>query len=284
MVERDDRRGSWRLLSLVACRERCPRGAASGADGGGMDGATAWETATRELVAGAVPGVCLLDPDGDLVRHLKRQGRARKSDVWACYHTDLWVVDLPWGAVGVVGCAIGAPFAVLVAEQFFASGCHLLVSLTSAGQIDPDLDPPALILIDRACRGEGTSHAYLPPAPAVEADPALVATFEDGLARAGIPSRRGSVWTTDAPFRETASFIAHARAAGALAVEMEAAALYAFAAARARPVICFALVTNQMAQIDGDFEKGPAAGAEQALALVDAVGRAWRTASEEAGS
>jgi hypothetical protein len=56
---------------------------------------------------------------------------------------------------------------------------------------------------------------------------------------------------------------------------MEAAGLYAFARASGRPVLCFALVTNQMAQVDGDFEKGPADGAEAALALVSAVGQTW---------
>ena len=37
--------------------------------------------------------------------------------------------------LGVVGFAVGAPFAVLVAEELFASGCELLISMTSAGQI-----------------------------------------------------------------------------------------------------------------------------------------------------
>ena len=45
-----------------------------------------------------------------------------------------------------------------------------------------------------------------------------------------------------------------------LAVEMEAAALYAFAAAARRSVVCFAHVTNSMAQTEGDFEKGEADG------------------------
>ena len=57
---------------------------------------------------------------------------------------------------------------------------------------------------------------------------------------------------------------------------MEAAALYAFARARARPLICFAHVTNQMGQIDGDFEKGEANGAHDALDLLAATARAWR--------
>ena len=61
-------------------------------------------------------------------------------------------------------------------------------------------------------------------------------------------------------------------------MEMEAAALYAFARARKRPVVCFAHVTNQMAQSDGDFEKGEANGAYDALNLLAATARAWRGA------
>jgi hypothetical protein len=47
-------------------------------------------------------------------------------------------------------------------------------------------------------------------------------------------------------------------------VEMEAAALYAFARARGAAVLCFAHVTNRMAQVEGDFEKGEADGVEDA--------------------
>ena len=82
------------------------------------------------------------------------------------------------------------------------------------------------------------------------------------------------MWTTDAPFRETEQAITTMQAKGLLAVEMEAAALYAFAQARCKPVVCFAHVTNQMARREGDFEKGEADGAVDALALVAAVARA----------
>ncbi|GAC1487764.1 MAG: hypothetical protein NVS2B11_13300 [Acetobacteraceae bacterium] len=40
-----------------------------------------------------VPAVCVLDPDGDLVRHLRGSGAARPSQGWACYHTDLVEFD-----------------------------------------------------------------------------------------------------------------------------------------------------------------------------------------------
>jgi uridine phosphorylase len=53
-----------------------------------------------------------------------------------------------------------------------------------------------------------------------------------------------------------------------MAVEMEAAALYAFAQVRQKSVLCFAHVTNQMGRVDGDFEKGEADGSHDALQLI----------------
>jgi len=53
-----------------------------------------------------------------------------------------------------------------------------------------------------------------------------------------------------------------------MTVEMKAAALYAFAQARHKPVQCFTHVTNQMGRVDGDFEKGEADGSHDALRLI----------------
>jgi uridine phosphorylase len=176
---------------------------------------------------------------------------------------------------GIVGCAVGASYAVLLAEQMFVSGCRLLISITSSGQITALRPPPYFILIDRALRDEGTSYHYLPAdSDYTAADPDLIAEVAAGLANVGEPVERGATWTTDAPYRETPEAIAAARDAGILAVEMEAAALYAFATARQQPVLCFAHVTNQMGQA-GDFEKGEANGATASLALVHAVAEAW---------
>ncbi len=225
---------------------------------------------------GSVPEICVLDPDGDICRAMLASGRARRNPFWACYHTDLYDVVHEGETFGVVGCAVGAPFAVLVAEQLFASGCRFLVSVTSSGQIASFGPTPCFILIDRAMRDEGTSVHYAAPADFAEADSALVRRIAAGLANHVPAVLQGATWTTDAPYRETEAAIDSARASGVLAVEMEAAALYAFARARARAVICFAHVTNQMGQIDGDFEKGEANGAYDALDLLAATARAWR--------
>jgi hypothetical protein len=98
-----------------------------------------------------VPEVCVLDPDGDIVRHLRATGRARRTEGWACYHSEMDSFDEGGREYGIVGCAVGAPYAVLLSEQMFASGCRLLISITS-GQIRALRTPPYFILIERAAR------------------------------------------------------------------------------------------------------------------------------------
>lgn len=222
----------------------------------------------KGMVLEPVPDICLLDPDGDIVRQLRAENRATLHESWVCYHTDLYLFHENGLTIGIVGCAVGASFAVLIAEELFASGCKLLISVTSSGQITPLQPPPYFVLIDRALRDEGTSYHYCPPAEFSAAPGKVVDSLEGAFDDLAVPVRRGATWTTDAPFRETSDAIETMRKRGLLAVEMEAAALYAFANARNKPVVCFAHVTNQMAQIDGDFEKGEAHGSVDALAIV----------------
>jgi len=227
----------------------------------------------KGLAAADVPAVCILDPDGDIVRRLRADGRARPFEGWPCYHTQLDTFELAGQTAGIVGCAVGAPFAVLIAEELFACGCRVLISLTSAGQITPAGPTPYFVVIDRALRDEGTSHHYAEPSEYGEADPALVMLADNGLKAAGLRAIVGSTWTTDAPFRETAEAIEAAKTRGILAVEMEAAALYTFAKARGTNVLCIAHVTNTMGQAGKDFEKGEADGTADALAVLAAIAR-----------
>jgi uridine phosphorylase len=229
----------------------------------------------KSIAEARVPAVCVLDPDGDLVRRLKSNAQTRLDPSWSCYHTELYRQSEGGTELGFIGCAVGASFAVLVAEELFASGCELLISITSAGQLVELRPPPYFVLIERALRDEGTSYHYLPPGEFSCAGGDLLSAMKEAFVSLRVPVERGAVWTTDAPFRETATAIASMKAKGLLAVEMEAAALYAFAAARRKPVLCFAHVTNQMATVRGDFEKGDASGTVDALAVIAAVVRAW---------
>ena len=220
-----------------------------------------------------VPAVCILDPDGDVVRHLRSANNARLHDGWACYHSELWVTSVEGAELGVVPCAVGAPYAVLIAEQLVASGCALVISITSAGRVITLGEPPYFMIIERARRDEGTSLHYLAPSEWAHLDPALLNQLRGGLDHLDEPVFFGSSWTTDAPFRETPTAIADAERAGVHAVEMEASALYAFAAARNTAVVCVAHVTNTLAVDGDDFEKGEADGTHRILQLATAIAR-----------
>jgi uridine phosphorylase len=205
----------------------------------------------KGLALEPVPEVCVLDPDGDVVRKLTREGQAKIAEYWPYYHTDLYTFTLDGRSVGIVGCAVGAPFAVLVAEELFASGCKLLVSITSAGQITEAGTPPHFVIIEKALCDEGTSYHYTEAGEFSAAEPQLGSAAEG----AGLRVFTGTSWTTDAPFRETHQAISAARQRGVLAVEMEAAALYAFAATKRVRVLCVAHVTNTIGLADQDLEK-----------------------------
>ena len=230
----------------------------------------------KQLPDISVPEVCLLDPDGDIVRYLAASGQGQLHPGWACYHTDMWVVDVDGIEIGVVGLAVGAAFAVLVAEQLSASGARLIISITSAGQIRSLAAPPYFVLIDKALRDEGTSLHYQPPATWSR----LPSHLEEPLTRAfqslHEPVLTGASWTTDAPYRETQAAIDAAAEADVVCMEMEAAALYSYAAACDRDVVCLAHITNTMAVAGKDFEKGQANGAHAGLAIARAAANAVR--------
>jgi uridine phosphorylase len=229
----------------------------------------------KGLTVGSVAPICVLDPDGDVVHHVRHNRNARLCRHWACYHTQMWEWEEDGRRFGIVGCAVGASFAVLVAEQLFVSGCELLISIASAGQIADLGPPPYHIIIERAMRDEGTSHHYLPPSEFVAVDAGLLSIVDEALQGSHPKLYQGDSWTTDAPFRETAATIALRRRQGVLAVEMEAAALYAFGQACAKPVLCLAHVTNQLGCVHGDFEKGADNGAQSSLLLVQSIAHQW---------
>lgn len=139
-------------------------------------------------------------------------------------------------------------------------------------------------MTERALRDEGTSYHYLPPAAFSAAPSDVISLTAGAFDNLRVPVERGATWTTDAPFHETAETVEAMWACGLLAVEMEAAALYAFAEARGKPVLCLAHVTNQIAQIHGDFEKGEAGGTVDALTVVLAAARRFIEENPEASS
>jgi purine-nucleoside phosphorylase len=217
-----------------------------------------------------VPEICVLDPDGDLVDYLLQTQVAKKSNCWACYHSKLYNIQVGNIEIGIVPCIVGASYAVLVAEQLFVSGCKYLISVTSAGIIKQPTTDKRFALIKEALRDEGTSYHYLDKDASAHIQDKLYLKISEG-SNDSCSWFDAISWTTDAPYRETTSAISIMESYDVTCVEMEAAALYAFGLAKKKDVVCFAHLTNTMAQQTGDFEKGAHFGSIDTLNLINEV-------------
>lgn len=113
------------------------------------------------------------------------------------------------------------------------------------------------------------------PAPLSTINSKLLECLKSVFENSHPPVFPGTTWTTDAPFRETEAASHYSRSQGILGVEMEASALYAFEEAKGHPVICFAHITNQMGNVENDFEKGEAQGSLDAIEVIFRAAEAW---------
>jgi len=206
---------------------------------------------------GVLPVACLLDFDAELVPVAREQYSAAPCPAWTCFHTTLWRIERGSREMGLIGGTVGAPFAVLVAEQLLASGCRFIVGYSSAGAVAASLRLPCLNVPDRALRDEGTSYHYLAPAEWVTARGRLPEILARHAVRCGLPVHRGPTWTTDAPYRETKSQLGRHGESGVLSVEMEAAALMSLSHARRAEIASLVHVTNTLGAGETDFHKGP---------------------------
>ncbi len=188
--------------------------------------------AEKGLTSVMVPEICVLEVDGDLTDRLVQSNTVKRWKTWACFHTPMFALEVDGRHCGVVPRAIGGPLAVLVAEQLLACGAKVVIGLTSAGRVSPQLSIPGLVIATAAIRDEGTSYHYLPPGNSVEAPLKLIPFLLAELGPLGLPVHCGMVWTTDAPYRETAKELIMYSSEGVLAVEMQAASLFALAEAR----------------------------------------------------
>jgi len=229
---------------------------------------------SRQIPAGIVPPVCILEFDGDITDWLVRDGIARPFGPWACFHTSMFAMDLEGVPCGIIARTIGGPYAVLIAEQLQAAGAKLIIGLTSAGRVSPDLPLPCLVVATSAIRDEGTSYHYLPPDREVACQSPVVPFLERELIATGWAVRSGKVWTTDAPYRETTTQLNKWAREGVLAVEMQAASLFAFGLARQASVASVAMVSNAVDHAGAQFDTG---SQEDGLGVLKGIARAARS-------
>src|SRR5262245_41024361 len=154
------------------------------------------------------------------------------------------IVDLAGGPISVVVGPIGAPSTVATLELAIALGVRTVLFFGICGSLQPDLVIGDLVVVEEALREEGTSYHYLPADQPAVATPWLVEAAARQLA--DLPHRRGLIWTTDAPYRETRTKVRRLAEQGVLGVEMETSAVYALARYRGLEALSVQIVSDQL--------------------------------------
>lgn len=159
----------------------------------------------------------------------------------------------PWQCVGRAGrhrvfvgrSHIGAPAAATVLEEMAVRGVRDCIAFGACGSLREDLPIGSVVLPTFAYADEGTSRHYGAPRRP-RPSPSLVAAIRVACQSRGFSYRTGGVWTTDAPYRETRVMARNLTRSGVVAVEMEAAALYAVARYRGLRAASLMVVSDEL--------------------------------------
>ena len=136
---------------------------------------------------------------------------------------------------------MGGPSAAIVVEELIRLGARHLVRTGTCGALAGDLRLGDVLVVDEAIAADGASRA-LGTADRIGADRDLA----DALA-APEGSRRATVVSADLFYDPDPARAETWRAQGAVAIEMEAAAVFATAARHDVPAACVLLVTDLLA-------------------------------------
>jgi nucleoside phosphorylase len=148
--------------------------------------------------------------------------------------------------LSLTGPFLGAPQAAIVMEKLIALGAERICVFGWCGSLQPDLRIGDIVVPLHAISEEGTSQHYPVGNLNTGTDQSLNRILERALEREGLPFRKGVVWTTDAPYRETVPKVKTYQEKGLLAVEMEMSALMTLAAYRSVKVSGLLVVSDEL--------------------------------------
>ncbi len=184
------------------------------------------------------------------IEHLLKLNPARNA---ACFDQGFFKIYQIQGkendCATLCGPFLGAPQAVMGMEKLIALGARRIWALGWCGSLQPDLRVGDLIVPADAVSEEGTSKHYPIDGKKPATDKELNRLLFRALAREGRPFRKGTVWTTDAPYRETPLKVRAYREKGILGVEMEMSALMTLAVFRSVRLAALLVVSDELSDL-----------------------------------
>jgi len=156
-------------------------------------------------------------------------------------------------ALTICSTGIGSPSAAIAVEELHAVGVETIIRVGTTGALQSDIEIGDMVVATGAAKDEGTTKRYedetVPAVPDYDVLSSLVDAAEDNDESVHV----GPIATDDAFYAETEAYVEAWEAAGLLAVEMEAAAL--FSLARRKGMAAGAICT-----VDGNLVEGTQKG------------------------
>ena len=149
------------------------------------------------------------------------------------------------GSFFIAGPAVGSPMAVLTLEKLIALGARQIIIYGWCWSLSNTLRIGDVLLPTWARSDEGTS-AHYPVNNRPESHTPTRQLLSEGLTGSGLTVHSGPVWTTDAPYRESAAKVKQLGEEGVLGVDMEYAALIAVASFRKVELTAVLLVSDEL--------------------------------------
>jgi len=142
----------------------------------------------------------------------------------------------------VSGFGFGAPATVVCMEKLLVSGVKQFFSVGVMGTLTSDLSIGEKVLCIRAFRDEGCSYHYKAPSEYVDLSDSINLSNIEKI----LNIKRVSVWTTDAPFRESREELSHFQKLGVKCIDMESSALLSVGEYYKTEIFCLGIISDQL--------------------------------------
>ncbi|MES3516491.1 MAG: nucleoside phosphorylase [Natronomonas sp.] len=201
---------------------------------------------------GDLADIALLPGDPDRVERIA--AHCSDTEVVAT-NREYEIVNGEYGGRSVTICStgIGSPSAAIAVEELAAVGVETFIRVGTTGALQSGIEIGDTVVATAAAKDEGTTKRYESETIPAAADYDVLSALVDAAETRDAPVRTGPIVTDDAFYAETEAYTEAWEEAGLLAVEMEAAAIFALARRKG-------LAAGAICTVDGNLIEGTQKG------------------------
>jgi len=202
--------------------------------------------------AGEVADLALLPGDPDRVDRIAAQCADAET---VAENREYRLVNATYDGRDLTICStgVGSPSAAVAVEELAAVGVETFLRVGTTGALQTGIEIGDMVVATAAAKDEGTTKRYESATVPAAATVDVVTALREAAEARDEAVHVGPIATDDAFYAETDAYVADWEAAGLLAVEMEAAAIFTLARRKG-------LEAGAICTVDGNLVEGTQKG------------------------